>query len=111
MTYTAEIKNIIDAWYERERQNWTGWSFAPQLDIGDQVDCLYALAELVYTNDAGWDISDEWDTVSIQNTGQISVTSSYDPDMPLLNAAQLRGLAELSETLEKAIANQEKDRP
>ena len=98
MTYTAEMIRIIQDWYKRERVNWPGWDLYFHKEAGENDDIvgedgeiisswLDEIATLQHVNDAGEDISDEWDTVTIQNTGQISFTSSYYPDMPLLNAA------------------------
>lgn len=117
MTYTAEMISIIHDWYKRERGNWPGWELHLHKEAGECDDIvgedgeiisswLDGIAELQHVNDAGEDISDEWDTVTIQNTGQVSVTSSYDECMPLLDAAQLHGLAELSESITKEIARQ-----
>lgn len=109
MTYTAEIENILVEWYEREFKHWTVWDFNLLFHVNAEFDYMEGLATLEHANDMGADISDEFDTVTIQNTGQISVNSSYDERMPLLNAAQLRGLAELSESITQEIARQKGD--
>lgn len=106
MTYTAKIKKILIEWYERERKHWTGWGFNLLWRVNAKFSYMDGLAELQHVNDAGEDISDEYDTVTVQNTGQVSVTSSYDDRMPLLDAAQLRGLAELSESIAQEVARQ-----
>lgn len=121
MTYTAEMISIIRNWYERERVNWKGWNLYFHKEAGENDDIvgedgeiisswLDGIATLQHVNDAGEDISDEYDTVIIQNTGQVSVNSSYDERMPLLDARQLRGLAELSESIEHEIARQKGDK-
>ena len=122
MTYTAEMISIIHDWYERERGNWPGWELHLHKEAGENDDIvgedgeiisswLDEIATLEHVNDAGEDISDEYDTVTIQNTGQVSVNSSYDERFPLLDARQLRGLAELSESIEREIANQKGGQP
>lgn len=117
MTYTEEMISIIHDWYERERVNWQDWDLHFHKEAGENDDIvgedgeiisswLDGIAELQHVNDAGDDVSDEYDTVTIQNTGQVSVTSSYDELMPLLDAAQLRGLAELSESIAQEVARE-----
>lgn len=109
MTYTAEIEKIIVDWYERERKHWTSWNFELLFPVNTEFSYMDELAMLEHVNDMGEEISDEFDTIMIQNTGQVSVNSSYDERMPLLDAAQLRGLAELSESLAREIAKQKGD--
>lgn len=121
MTYTAKMISIIRDWYKRERVNWPGWGLHMHKEAGENDDIvgedgeiisswLDEIATLEHVNDAGEDISDEYDTVTIQNTGQVSVNSSYDERMPLLDARQLRGLAELSESIAQVIARQKGDK-
>lgn len=118
MTYTAEMINAVRDWFERERGNWPGWKLHLHKEAGECDDFddgertithwLDEIATLERVNDAGWDISDEYDTVTIQNSAQVSVTSSYDERMPLLDAAQLRGLAELCDILQAELDKAER---
>lgn len=110
MTYTEHMLEVVRNWHERDRKIFDGWEFDIVVKPGDTDEddmgneYLETVATLTSTNYWGDDISDEFDTITLYNTGEINTYSSYDERKPLFNAVMLRSLASLSEAWLEAVA-------